>query len=134
MDEKAGRRGAAVVYTWLAGLLTLEVVLQGFLFSGFYARSEAGFIDAHGWAGEIAGFLTIIPLVPLAFMAKFPKGLKMGWWTVAWAVLWNVQGHVLGYGIADVRWLAMVHVPVAFAILGLGAWLTGRAWGVVKRG
>ncbi len=95
---------------------------------------DTGFIDIHGMAGSIAGFLLIIPMIPFAFTAKFPKGVAFGWLTVLWAVAWNIQAHVLGFGIEDVRWLAMIHISLAFAILGLGAFLTTKAYLVVRKG
>ena len=51
MEEQVGRTRVAVAYTWLLGIATAEVVLQGFLFSGFYAQIESAFLEAHGIAG-----------------------------------------------------------------------------------
>ena len=48
------------------------------------------------------------------------------------AVLWNVQAHLLGYVILEVRWLDMIHIPLAFFILGLSAYLTVKAYGTVR--
>ena len=50
----------------------------------------------------------------MGFLARFPRRLRIGWWTVLLAILWNVQAHVFGYGIEDVRWFEMVHIPVAY--------------------
>ena len=50
--------------------------------------------------------------------------------------MWNIQAHVLGYGIEEVRWFEMLHIPLAFGILLLALYLTefarwphfGRRW------
>ena len=99
MNSQVGRPRVARAYAWVMGLATFEVVVQGFLFSSFYARGESGFIEAHGYAGELTGYVVLIVLIPLGFLARFPRGLWIGWLTVLLAVLWNVQAHVLGYGI-----------------------------------
>ena len=65
--------------------------------------------------------------IPLAFLAHFPRRLWIGWLTVLLAVLWNVQAHVLGYGIEEFRWFEMLHIPLAFGILLLALYLTARA-------
>ena len=127
MEQRVGRRRVAVAYMSLPGLATLLVVLQGFLFSGFYAEAEKGFIDAHGIVGDITGVVLVFVLIPLGFLAGFPRRLRIGWWTVLLAVLWNVQAHVLGYGIEGARWLVVLHIPTAFGILFLALYLTVRA-------
>lgn len=127
MEERVRRRRLGVAYMWLMGIATFEVVLQGFLFSGFYAQGQKAFIDIHQIAGELTGYFVLVALIPLGFFARFPRRLRMGWWTVLLAVLWNVQTHVLGFGIEYVRWLEMVHIPTAFVILLLALYLTVRA-------
>lgn len=122
------RYRVAVAYVVLAAAVTAEVVLQGFLFSVFYARTDSGFLTAHGIAGELTSYLVVVVLAPLAFLARFPSGGRIAWWTVVLAALWSVQAHVLGYGIEQIgRWLATVHIPVAFAVLLLSLHLTNRA-------
>ena len=132
MEATVGRRWMALTYNSLIALISLSVIVQGFLFSGFYAKAKLGFIDAHGDLGSAIGLILIVILIPLAFLAKFPGRMRIGWWTVFLAVLWNVQAHVLGFGIEDTRWLAMIHIPVAFVILGLGLYLTLRTYGSLK--
>ena len=113
----------ARAYTVVMGLAFLEVILQGFLFSGFYSRGDGTWIDVHGIAGEMTGYVVVVILIPLGFLARFPRRLRIGWWTVLLAILWNVQGHVFGYGIEDVRWFEMVHIPAAFGVLLLALYL-----------
>ena len=129
MNGSPLRSRTARAYTWLLGLVTLEVVLQAFLFSAFYGRGEAGFIDAHGIAGELTGYIVVLIATPLAFAARFPRRARIGWLTLLLALLWSIQAHFLGYGIRQIgTWLAMLHIPLAFVILGLGAYLTIQAW------
>ena len=134
MEESIGRRRVARAYTWLMAVVTVSVVVLGFLFSAFYSQGDTAYRDAHGIFGSLVGLVLLVVLVPLAFTAKFPKRMRIGWWTVGLAVLWNVQAHAIGYGIGDARWLEMVHIPLAFLILGLGAYLAGRAYVALREG
>ncbi len=127
MNDVIGRPQAAAVYVWLTGLATFEVVVQGFLFSGFYSKANRDWLDVHGIAGELTGYVVVLLLIPLGFLAKFPQRFRIGWLTVLLAVAWNVQAHVFGYGIEDTRWFEMVHIPLAFGVLLLALYLTVRA-------
>lgn len=122
-----GRPKVARVYAWLIVLVPVAVIVQGFLFSRFYSEAEGGSLDAHGLVGEILGIAILVIITPLAFLARFPRRLGMGWWTLGLAVVWNIQAHVFGYGIEDVEWFEMVHVPLALIIFGLGLYLTWYA-------
>ena len=131
MEQTIGRPRVARTYAWLITLSALVVVVQGFLFSGFYSEGEKGYIDTHGILGELAGYVVVI-MIPLAFLARFPRHLRIGWLTVLLAVLWNVQAHLLGYGIEEWSWFEMIHIPTAFLILALALYLTGRAHKALK--
>ena len=133
MEEPIGRRRVALGYAWLMAAVTISVVVQGFLFSAFYSGEGSGYRDAHGIFGSLVGLILLVILIPLAFLGKFPKRMRIGWWTVGLAVLWNVQAHIIGFGIADERWLEMIHIPLAFVLLGLGTYLAGKAY-VALRG
>lgn len=132
MEQTIGRRRVALTFAWLIALVTLLVVVQGFLFAGFYSEGERGFIDIHGILGQLIGLVLLVILIPLAFLARFPRGMRIGWWTVLLAVLWNVQAHVLGFGIEEIRWFEMIHIPFAFLILGLGIFVTFKAYGTLR--
>ena len=132
MEQAIGRPRVAKAYAWLISLAALVVVVQGFLFAAFYSEAVKGFLDAHGIEGELAGYILVVVLVPLAFLARFPRTLRMGWWTVALALIWNIQAHVFGFGIADVRWFEMIHIPLALGIFGLALYLTGKAHRAVR--
>ena len=124
MQETIGRPKVARAYAWLIALTPLVIVVQGILFGGFYSRTEVDFLDAHGMLGEISGGIILIILTPLAFLARFPRRLGLGWWTLGLGILWNVQAHLFGYGIEDVKWFEMIHIPLAFIIFGIALYLT----------
>ena len=99
----------------------------------FQIDDERTFLDIHGYAGELTGYLVVVVLIPLGFIARFPRQLRMGWWTVGLAILWNVQVHVFGFGIEEFgRWFEMLHIPTAFAVLLLALYLTVRARTAIK--
>ena len=89
-------------------------------------------MDAHGIEGEITGIILVLVLIPMGFLAGFPRRLRIGWWTVLLALLWNVQAHVFGYGIEDLCWMVMLHIPTAFDILLLALYLTFQARGALR--
>lgn len=123
MQDNVTRPRLAKIFTVLMGLAFLEVILQAFLFSGFYANGNPTYIDLHGMAGELTGNILYV-LILIAVFARFPRHLRVVWWTVLLAILWNVQVWVLGHGIGDTRWFEMVHIPLAFGILLLALYLT----------
>jgi hypothetical protein len=90
-----GRPRVAVAYIWITFFVSGTVFIQGFLFGAFYSGRGADYIQFHGWVGEDAAFITIV-LVVLAFWARFPGELRVGWWTLGWSILWNVQPTFLG--------------------------------------
>jgi len=117
----------------LMALMAVVVIAQGTMFAGLYSRGDGVFLDIHSNMGEISGIVVFVVGIPLAFLARFRKEWKIGWLTVILAVMWNIQAHVLGFGIEDVRWLEMIHIPVAFVIFGLALYLTGKTGRVFGR-
>ena len=128
MEKSIGRRRVALAYTWLMAVVTVSVVVLGFLFSAFYSGEGMGYRDAHGVVASLIGLILLVVLIPLGFLVKFPRRMQIGWWTVGLTVPWNVQAHFIGFGIGSARWLEMIHIPLAFVILGLGAYLAGKAY------
>ena len=126
MEQAIGRPRVARAYAWLIALATLTVVVQGFLFAGFYSEADKGYIDIHASVAVIPLIVVVLIITPLAFLARFPRGLRTGWLTLILAVLWFAQ-HSIGFGIDDERWLAMIHIPLALLIFGLALYLTGKA-------
>ena len=131
MDQAIGRPRVASAYAVLIALAALQVIVMGFLFAGFYSEGNRGFIDAHAAGADISLLVVVLIVTPLAFLARFRKDRRIGWLTLTLAVLWFVQ-HSLGYGLEDVRWLEMIHIPLAFVIFGLAFYLTGRAHRALK--
>ncbi len=131
MEQAIGRPRVARAYAALIALATLTVVVQAFLFAGFYSEGEKGFIDVHAALADISLIFVVLIVTPLAFLARFRRDRRFGWLTLTLAVLWFVQ-YSLGYVIADVRWLEMIHIPLALVILGLAHYLTGGAYRVLK--
>ena len=86
-------------------------------------------MNAHEQLGVASELFTLVILTPLGFLARFPRKWRVGWQTLALAVVWNIQAHVFGYGIEDERTLEMVHIPVAFLIFGFALYLTGKTFG-----
>ena len=133
MEQNIGRPKVARAYAWLIVLVPLAVIAQGGLFAGFYSEAEGGFLDAHSIVADILGIAILVILTPLALLARFSQRLSTGWWTLGLALVWNIQGHVFGYGIADVGWFEMVHIPLAFIIFGLALYLTQHAHRALAR-
>ncbi len=125
--QTIGRPRVAQAYVWLTALVATIVFIQGGLFAGFYSEGESGLIDAHQWGGEISGYIAVVVLIPLAFVARFPRELRVGWWALAWGILWNIQVHVFGFGIEDVSWFEIIHIPLAIFLVVSGLYLALRA-------
>ncbi len=98
MEQAIGRPRVARAYALLIALATLQVVVQAFLFAGFYSKGEKGFITAHAVGADISLLVVVLIVTPLAFLARFRRDRRIGWLTLTLAVLWFVQ-HSLGYGI-----------------------------------
>ena len=56
MQIKPIRSRLAKVFTVLVGLAFFEVILQGFLFSGWYSRGDSTYLDLHRVAEDHAAF------------------------------------------------------------------------------
>ena len=132
MEQTIGRPRVARAYAWLIALATLTVILQGFFFAAFYSEGEKGFLDAHARGADISMIVVVLIVTPLAFLARFPRGLRIGWLTLVLAVMWVAQ-HTIGLSIeADGRWFEMIHIPLALLIFGLALYLTGKAHKALK--
>ena len=126
MESSIGRPRIARTYAGLIALVTLVVIVQGILFGGFYNEFDQDLIDAHGFVGSISMLVAVLIMIPLGFLARFPRGLWIGPLTVLLAVLWVVQ-YMLGFTIEDDRWVATIHIALAFLIFGGALLLTARA-------
>jgi len=126
-----GRPRVAFAYVWLTFLIAGLVFLQGFLFGAFYSEGNRDYMDIHRLVGEYSGNVTIL-LVVLAFLARFPGELRIGWWALAWSVLWNVQVWIVGDGIKEDRWLEMIHIPLGMFLVVSGMFLAYRCLNVLR--
>jgi hypothetical protein len=110
-------------YIWLTVGVTAMIFVQAGLIGAFLYKpvTDSSALAAHGDVGVLVGFVAILPFL-ITLRARFPRELRLGWWTFAWALLWNVQSHVVGFGIEDERWWEIIHIPVALLLL---------AWGMV---
>ncbi|MFQ5933971.1 MAG: hypothetical protein ACE5KI_04950 [Dehalococcoidia bacterium] len=113
----------ARAFAVLAPLVVLVIIVQGILFAGgIYEEPDLN--DAHRWVGEVS-LVAVVVLIPLGFLARFPRRLWIEPLTVLMAVLWIVQIE-LGFLIEDERWVSMLHIPNSFLIFALALILTAR--------
>ncbi len=63
----------ARAYAVLIALVPVTVVLQGFLFAGFYSEGEKGFLNVHGAVADISLLVIVLIVTPLAFLARFRR-------------------------------------------------------------
>ena len=132
MEQAIGRPRIARAYTTLIALATLTIVVQGFLFAAFYNEGKRGFIDVHSLVADISLLVVVLIITPVAFLARFRRDRRIGWLTLILAVLWFAQ-YAVGFGIEEyVRWLEMIHIPLAFLIFGLALYLSGGAYRALK--
>ena len=81
--QAAGRPRVALAYVWLTGIVTLSVFVQGGLIGAWlYRPAESWILETHGTVGSVVGYVAIVPFL-LALRARFPRELKLGWWTFA---------------------------------------------------
>ena len=123
----ARRPAAAKLYRLLITLTPLVILLQGFLFGGFYSGGGATMLDIHLWLGRISFAVVLLVLLPAALRAGFAPASRIAPATAALAALWTVQ-QSLGEGTVDYRWFSALHVPLGIAMFGFSAALAGVAW------
>ena len=121
------RPAAAKLYRLLIILTPLVILLQGFLFGGFYSGGGATMLDIHLWLGRISFAVVLLFILPAALRAGFDPATRIVPATAALAVLWTVQ-QSLGEGTVDYRWFSALHVPLGIIMFGLSAALAGVAW------
>ena len=83
--------------------------------------------------GGISSYIAFIVLIPLAFVSRFPRELRVGWWALSWGILWNIQVHVFGSGIEDVSRFGIIHIPLAIFLVISGLYLAFRARQTLKQ-
>ena len=123
----ARRPTAAKLYRLLIILTPLIVLLQGFLFGGFYSGGGATMLDIHLWLGRVSFAVVLLFILPAALRAGFDPATRIVPATAALAALWTVQ-QSLGEGTVDYRWFSALHVPLGIAMFGLSLVLAAMAW------
>ena len=123
----ARRPAAAKTYRVLITLTPLVVLLQGFLFGGFYSGGGGAFLDIHLWLGRVSFAVVLGVILPAALRAGFDPATRIVPATATLAALWTVQ-QALGEGTVDYRWFSALHVPLGIAMFAFSAALTGVAW------
>ena len=126
-EQPARRPTAAKTYRLLITLTPLIVLLQGFLFGGFYSGGGATMLDIHLWLGRISFAIVLAVILPAALRAGFDPATRIVPATAALAALWTVQ-QSLGEGTVDYRWFSALHVPLGIIMFGFSAALTAVAW------
>ena len=126
-EHLARRPTAAKTYRLLITLTPLIVLLQGFLFGGFYSGGGATMLDIHLWLGRISFAIVLAVILPAALRAGFDPATRIVPATAALAALWTVQ-QSLGEGTVDYRWFSALHVPLGIVMFGFSAALTAVAW------
>ena len=91
MEQAIGRPRVARAYVVLIALATLAVVVQGFLFAASYSEGKRDFINVHAAVADISLLVVVLIITPLAFLARFRTGRRIGCLTLTLAVLWFVQ-------------------------------------------
>ena len=126
-EHPARRPAAAKLYRLLITLTPLVILLQGFLFGGFYSGGGGTMLDIHLWLGRISFAVILLVILPAALRAGFDPATRIVPATAALAALWTVQ-QSLGEGTVDYRWFSALHVPLGIAMFGLSLLLAAMAW------
>ena len=128
MEVEVQRLRVAPTYTWMVTVVPpLFIAIAAMV--GLGLKVDNDWMEAHWHTGEGVAIVAILVLTPLAFLAGFPKRLRIAPLTVVMVVLWMVQAG-LGHGSEDTPWLIALHIPNALLIFGLGltlAFLSHRA-------
>jgi hypothetical protein len=129
-QEATGDDVARRVFSALAGLTALAVVLQG-LWAGIFLehdgrRDEAGkWIGVHARGGEVAIVLAVLATVWVLWRLRSRRDLLIG--SIALVVALLVEAYVGGLISEDGKdSLTSLHVPLALLVMGLAVWLTFR--------
>ncbi len=126
-DTREDRLVRSRAFTVLTGLAGLAIVLQG-VWAGLFIHEghdfQQGWVEVHARDGDIAiGLAFFATLVALAKLRSRP-GLVAG--SIAFTGLLALEAF-LGGLIGDAPWVAIIHIPLALALMGLAVWLPLRA-------
>lgn len=127
----ASGRAASPLFSSLAGLTALVVLLQG-LWAGLFVPVGKGgpyqdtWVEVHNWGALIALLLALVTAVVGFVTLRARRDLWIG--AIVLVVLIVIELG-LGSAISDSssRGAAAVHIPLALLIMGLTVWLPLRA-------
>jgi hypothetical protein len=131
-SNRADSGTALRIFSALTGLVVLAVLLQG-LWAGIFLEHDgqrddaAGWIDVHARCGEIAILLAAVAAVWAGVRLHGRRDLLVG--AVVLTVLLVLEAYLGGLIRDDGKdVLTAVHVPLALLIMGMGVWVTFRAF------
>jgi len=125
------RRNADTIFTWLAALTALDILVQVFLAGvgafGDHARKveDATSFDPHRFNGEIVAGLTLLMLIA-ALVARASK--FQIWGSVVVFLLAEVAQHGLASGGDSNKWVGGLHAfdGILILLLVIGLHVTSR--------
>ena len=125
MERSPQRPQLARAFAWLVSLTPLLVILQAFLFGGFYDKFNGDLIDAHRDLGFVS-MIFVVVLVILAYVARFPGESRVLRLAIALALLWIIQWLLGSLTSEEARWVAILHVPNGLLVFGLALLLVAK--------
>jgi hypothetical protein len=115
------------LYSALVGLSTLVVLLQG-LWAGLFIQEGVDYndswVEVHARGADLAIALALAAAVVALVKLRPRRDLVVG--SIAFTVLLVLEAY-LGGLIGDHAGLAVIHFPLAMALMGLAVWLPFRA-------
>lgn len=136
-DAAAPTRSRSALFSALAGLTALAILLQG-LWAGLFVPLGKGgqyrdaWVEVHAHGAEVATLLALVTTV-VAFLRLRPRReLWIG--SAVLTVLLGLEIYLGGLVSEESsRGAAAVHVPLALAIMAIAVWLPLRARQGVRR-
>ena len=127
----APARSRTTLFSALAGLTALAILLQGLWAGLFVPLGEGGqyrqtWVEVHAHGGEAATLLALVTAAVAFFTLRARRELWIGAGVLT--VLLALELYIGGM-ISDesVRTAAAIHIPLALAIMALAVWLPLRA-------
>jgi hypothetical protein len=115
------------LYAVLISLSAFAVLLQG-LWAGLFIHEghdfQQSWVNVHARGGEAA--IAFAALASIVAVLKLRSRLDLVIGGIALTVLLVIEAY-LGGLIGNMPGAAMVHLPLALALMGLSIWLTSRA-------
>lgn len=127
-DTRRTPRSAYAVFSALAGLTALGIILQGVWAGIFLSYDERpdNWVHIHDVGAQVTLVLSVLTAIWAVWKLRADKPLVIG--SILQVLLIAGEAHIGGLitDNGDDK-LAAVHVPLAMALLGLAVWLPMRA-------